>query len=221
MMCSQGTLISSLLACLIFCGPCLQFCIAGPLESVCGLAIRAVNDYTQQGAGRSAFFECTAQWAAPSAPCGRPLLGGVLGRLPILGPPPPWQTETASALPDDLPSPFFTVGVCNPTAILGKVPDLLGLKTDLLLLAETSAVSATQHTVQGLLRKAGFRAFWSHTFCLASHSAGPSPFAARPRAGHGRAISRPLSPDLYTCSTSTLGYATLLRGICAHWSCTG
>ena len=53
------------------------------------------------------------------------------------------------------------VSVINPTAILGKRDEILSLKADLILAAETSAVPSTQATFAALMRPAGYRCHWS------------------------------------------------------------
>ena len=55
----------------------------------------------------------------------------------------------------------FAVSVANPTAILGKVSEVLSLEYDIALLAETSAVCSTQRTVSKQMRQHAFGCFWS------------------------------------------------------------
>ena len=70
-----------------------------------------------------------------------------------------WRQEVDDPEPD--PHSWVQITVANPTAVLGKADLLVSLDSDILLLAETSAVGSTQATLAGQLRPKGYRCFWS------------------------------------------------------------
>ena len=63
--------------------------------------------------------------------------------------------------PGPLKASTFRCAVTNPTAIHGKVPELLSLQSHLIFVAETSAVVAVQQQVSVAVRRQGFRSYFS------------------------------------------------------------
>ena len=53
------------------------------------------------------------------------------------------------------------LAVVNPTAVYGKVDQILGLDADIYAISETSATSVVQKDVRRKLDKAGFKSYWS------------------------------------------------------------
>ena len=58
------------------------------------------------------------------------------------------------------PSVSVTLAVVNPTTILHKTPELMELGADILVLSETAATRAVQHSVSRELRQRKFVAWW-------------------------------------------------------------
>ena len=55
----------------------------------------------------------------------------------------------------------ITIAVCNPTAVYGKIMQLVGLNADIICASETSATSVIQKESSRELSKLGFKSFWS------------------------------------------------------------
>ena len=55
----------------------------------------------------------------------------------------------------------ITFAICNPTAVHGKIKQLVSLKADVICVSETSATSVIQKETTNELSKIGFKSFWS------------------------------------------------------------
>ena len=54
-----------------------------------------------------------------------------------------------------------TLAVCNPTAVHGKIQQLVSLNADIICVSETSATNVIQKEATNELSKLGFKSFWS------------------------------------------------------------
>ena len=76
-----------------------------------------------------------------------------------------WSTPGSTPAADTPTQPelgdVLSITVANPTAILSKLHEVLELKSDLILMSETSAVASTQTTFAKQLRPHGYKAHWS------------------------------------------------------------
>ena len=91
-----------------------------------------------------------------------------------------------------------TVAVANPTAILGKTPEILELHAHV----ETSAVLSTQSSMSMSLRSAGYRCHWSAP--VASHFSAPGQLPRRGCAGGTAILSALPSHGLWGIGNSVL-----------------
>ena len=114
-----------------------------------------------------------ASHPGPSTPRPQPTLLSYWGAQPA---------PTSSRPPSDR----LTVVVANPTAVLGKVHELLELRAHVLLLAETSAVSSTQSTLTAQLRPHNFRCHWSAP--VLPHNTSPGKVESRRGVAGGAAV---------------------------------
>ena len=117
--------------------------------------------------------------------------------------------------------------VINPTAICGKLPELLSLNSDLIFAAETSAVSRVQTMLSSGLRPHGFKAHFSAPVCPLLSDADPAT-ALRGMAGGvailSRVPSRPsveaFTPELLATTRLTECFVRLgameVRAICVY-----
>ena len=80
------------------------------------------------------------------------LLSSYFGQVP--------RTGRSSGVSPLLHNDAIVIAVVNPTSVLNKTNELLSLKSDIIVLSETSAVARTQQLMSAALRKNNYRVLW-------------------------------------------------------------